>query len=88
MPSKLCPQVIAFSNEVVRFVAAGCPVVKLVAGWEIAAELQALRSDLIIIGKIEDDWSLSQVARGDSTPQTAAHLFIERQEDIYRRYRQ
>jgi hypothetical protein len=84
MPSKLCPHTLNAHPDVLRFVEAGCPLVKLVDNFGQAQELLARRPDLIVVGRAFEEFDANAAARSGKSPQPAARELIERQREKYR----
>jgi hypothetical protein len=82
MPSKLSPNSLNNAADVLRFVEAGSPLVKLTNHFGPAEALRAMRPDLLIIGRKTD----KAFVLGQGTPEAAARAFVERQHQDYLTY--
>jgi hypothetical protein len=84
MPSKLCPHTLNAHGDVLAFAQAGCPAVKLVDFFGVAEELLALRPDLLLIGRVFEEYDANGAARGGASPQAEALAWVTRQGEKYR----
>lgn len=84
MPSKLCPHSLYAHPDVVAFVKAGCPLVKLATFFGQADELLSLNPNLILIGRIYESYDANAEARSGKSPETAARELVDRQKEQYR----
>jgi len=84
MPSKLCPHTLNAHGDAKTMVEAGSPAVKLVGFFGLAAELRALRPDLLIIGRVFEGYDAHAAAESGATAQAEALAWVVRQGDQYR----
>ncbi len=86
MPTKLGPHSFNAHSAVSEYVKAGSPLAKFADAdaFEIAEQLLALNPNLILIGRISEDYDPNIEARSGISPHQAAHEFIERQQATYR----
>ncbi|MCC6191183.1 MAG: hypothetical protein IT318_19350 [Anaerolineales bacterium] len=83
MPSKLCPHTLNAHGDVLAFAEAGCPVVKLVDFFGVAAELLARQPAVLLIGRVFEDYDANAAARSGATPQAEALAWVTRQAEKY-----
>jgi hypothetical protein len=84
MPSKLCPHTLNAHGDVLAFARAGCPAVKLVDFFGVAEELLALRPDLLLVGRVFEEYDANGAARSGASPQAEALAWVTRQAEKYR----
>jgi hypothetical protein len=84
MPSKLCPHSLNAHPDLIEFVKAGSPLVKLATFFGPAEELLALNPNLTIIGRIYEPYDANGEARSGRSPEDAARALVERQKEQYR----
>lgn len=82
MPAKLGAHILNPTNDGVRLVSAGSPLVKLVDHFDIVPQLLAIKPDLLVIGRIyEAHQNLYQ-----GSPEQSARDWVARQAAQYDRY--
>lgn len=84
MPTKLGPHSFNAHPAVSEYVKAGSPCAILVDVFGIAEQLLTLNPNLILVGRISDDFDLSAKINSGTSPQEAAHEFVQRQQATYR----
>src|SRR6185503_1917829 len=84
MPTKLGPHSFNAHRAVSEYVTAGSPLVKLVDDFGIAAELLALNSNLLLIGRLSQADQPVVAAWMDKPAYQAAYEFVEHQRENYR----
>lgn len=84
MPTKLGPHSFNAHSAVSECVKAGAPCAVLVDAFGIAEQLLTLNPNLILVGRISDNFDPNAEARAGTPPQQAAHDFVQRQQATYR----
>ena len=84
MPSKLCPHSLNAHGDAVAMADAGSPAVKLVGFLGVSTELRARHPNLLIIGRIFEDYDAHGAAESGRTAESEAQAWMDRQRETYR----
>jgi len=86
MPSKLGPHSLYPTPDLSEFVQAGCRLVKLAGYFDPAEALRALRPEVLLSGRIFEEYDLVAEAESGLAPDEAAAQWVERQQIQYHQY--